>query len=405
MTKEERSYQLLQAIGEVNQALLPSRTTEDDVQLKDFPERLVEEDSQFKERLHQQNSKGNRVNCPGKRRHRRTWILLVALLAALGLIGAGIYYEMKTFHMDGTADQDSFSYHWNQFWNQFQKFDLCASVEGESVATELTGQQDKEAWRYLTLTHEKKEDGTFMSGEGMSYTTTDADEMSTFLVNSELSQPDEVPDGYQISQVDFSFYLTYDLLEAIPISSIMNEEGVVTEVYEMPDAYQDHISMVNIIYENEEGKEFTYEACLTFSDDTSIGASGDAVSETLLLDGYLSAVCITEPAANPDKTTKVSENDSETNIEKIDSGSESGQLLTRIYAVKELQEPVLEYHFDLLGYQYRKEHYGIKDDLLEKRGFEEVATEQATEDHYMLISVSSEDLTKEELEQLFLKLK
>lgn len=220
-------------------------------------------------------------------------IILAATIGIFSLLGAGIYYEYKTYRFNGIADQDTLKYEIDKLSRTLLEYNSSSMKTSVTVSVPAELASDKEdSWRTVNL--------QFLENEARStrspYHLKSLETVKKILEGSKnkLLYPAYLPEGYSFTEAYLNTYISPDMMLLEPIQSDLSD-GVITETYVMPDSIIQNIESICIRYENEKGNQLEYNAHLSGSDNNGFGASGDATAKTISEAGFEKSILIYEP--------------------------------------------------------------------------------------------------------------
>lgn len=298
--------------------------------------------------------------------HRRV-LLLAAAVGAVLLVGAGIYYEAKTYQWDGTAKEDSLEYKLDEMARSVNSY---AETSSSAELEELNLEDGDDSWRTIKqVTSENS--GSMTQGRML---LSDYDSVSAIVMNSRdhLGLPAWIPEGYSFKEASILFYVPVDMAMIEPVQSEM-ADGKIRETFVLPESIIQNINSVTLFYENDQGETFMWGAGLEYNSDIGFGGDGNARTEVMEIPGYEKSLIIQNP-----------------------KGNESGLDELYCYFLKETEDiPHVEASF--LGTQYRYEHYEREKEKLDQWGGVEMQFNAAKSKYTaMLYTISGNSITKEE---------
>lgn len=306
-------------------------------------------------------------------------LVFVTVLSVLTLMGAGVYYEYKTYRFSGVADEDTLKYKVDELAKTLEEYSMFKSQEqsttnGVGIMTDSAELlvDDDNSWR--TIHAQFQENGS--SATSSPYHVTDLEKVEMILDNSvnPMLSPTYIPSGYSFTGGYINFYISPDMMMLEPLTSHIQDE-IITEAYLMPENIIRNVNGISMQYENDKGDKLEFNIELSESDNPGFGASGNATVKTLNEEGFSRSIVIQEP-------------DIETYGHSI---------------VGYFQNPILPIDYvtpAALGIEYRYNTYGflnIPKESFEKIGIEGAIIPYLGKYEHVLYSVVGESLSEDEL--------
>ncbi|WP_343247667.1 hypothetical protein [Diplocloster hominis] len=228
---------------------------------------------------------------PPRRFAGKSFIILAAVLLGLfGLIGAGTYYEWKSFRFDGSVNDGASSSLESTADGEDSEFSSVVSQEMSLTPSALAPGE------VSIVTH--LQDGQSSSNAACGVFRTDSEQTLLDLLLPcaiPYSIPTRLPDGYQFEEAVIQFYVDPGMLD-IPSESLSIEgehDKTIRQTLKLPDGYQKNIQDIYVGYVNSSGEFIRMTISLAAADwNVSFGAPDTAYSEKLKLDGYNQALLI-----------------------------------------------------------------------------------------------------------------
>lgn len=307
-------------------------------------------------------------------------IILITVIGIFSLLGAGIYYQSKTYRFDGTADQDQAKYRIDNLARTLEEYSASSTKTSASMSDLAESASNRESsWKEITL--QFLENGARSSQNPYHVESMEAVIKILEESKNKLSYPTYIPEGYSFAGASLNTYISPDMMMLEPIESSISN-GVITETYLMPDSMVQNIESIYIQYKNKNGDHLDYNMNLANNDDLGFGASGDARAQTLTETGFEKGVLIREP----DKDTY--------------GYSIIGYFLNPIETI--------DYIFPTgLGLEYRYHRYESERAKIEVNnlGLEETINSHIEQYHYVMYNISGDSLSEEELLKMVKSLK
>lgn len=232
----------------------------------------------------------DRIRHPRRFAGKSVLIMAAVMIGIFGLIGAGTYYEWKSFGFDGSVSDGSAA-----------PTDTSLSEDTEfssTVTQELSlDPSELQPGEVLIVTH--LQDGSQSSANAAcGVFRTDSEQAlqdMLLLCSIPYAIPTQLPDGYVFDEAVVQFYADADMLNT-PSESLTVEgeqEKTIRQAIKLPDGYQKNIQDIYVGYVNSSGEFIRMTISLAAASwNVSFGAPDTAYSEKLNLDGYNQALLI-----------------------------------------------------------------------------------------------------------------
>ncbi len=232
----------------------------------------------------------DRIRHPRRFAGKSFMILAAVLLGLFGLIGAGTYYEWKSFRFDGSVNDGTSPSPENAAAGEDTEFSNAVSQEMSLEPSALAPGE------VSIITH--LQDGQSSSNAACGVFRTDSEQtLLDILLPCAIpySIPTQLPVGYQFEEAVVQFYADAGMLDTPSESLTVEGEHDITirQTLKLPDGYQKNIQDIYVGYVNSSGEFIRITISLAAADwNVSFGAPDTAYSEKLKLDGYNQALLI-----------------------------------------------------------------------------------------------------------------
>lgn len=227
-------------------------------------------------------------------KRRKVALIFATMFCVLTLMGAGMYYEYKTYRFSGVADEDTLKYKIEEMSRTLEEYSMSNSEVQSVIMTESAelALDEDDSWR--TIHSKFMKNGS--SSTSSPYHLTDVEKVERILESSvnKMLYPSYIPNEYSFTEAYISLYISPDMMMLEPIKSQLQDDAI-TETYLMPESIIRNVESVTMQYVNAGGDILEFHINLNSDGNPGFGASGKANVKTITEDGFNKSIIIQEP--------------------------------------------------------------------------------------------------------------